>query len=246
MAGPGSGAAGRARGWRWARASGAAGPATGRAPGRASGAAGRATGTGGPGSAAAAPGTGTAGPGGGRARARGTAGRASGAAGPASGTGTAGSGVGLQSTTGGGRHKKCPRQLGGTRVHPGWMGGAWRAAAGGMRLGWMPPKGCPGALQSPGDEGRQRALRFSQPPAPLTAVEALLLQQRAEDLALQGAEVPQAAQLLRQLRVGQRQVHPAAGTARSPRAEHPGPQASSTLPAPGTVGAPKMTPNRAP
>lgn len=87
---------------------------------------------------------------------------------------------------------------------------------------------------------------FRSAPAPLTAVEALLLQQRAEDLALQGAEVPQAAQLLRQLRVGQRQVHPAAGTARSPRAEHPGPRASSTLPAPGTVGAPKMPPNRAP
>lgn len=63
------------------------------------------------------------------------------------------------------------------------------------------------------------ALCFLQPPLPraaplafLTTIEALLLQQCTEDLALQGAEVPQAAQLLRQLRVGQRQVHPVSKT----------------------------------
>jgi len=92
----------------------------------------------------------------------------------------------------------------------------------GCSLGGMLPAG---AQHRPEDDGSQcgppvfclpaPSGRGVQPPGPpLTAVEALLLQQGTEDLALQGAEVPQAAQLLCQLRVGQRQVHPAAGTKR--------------------------------
>lgn len=253
--GPGSGAAGRARGWRGARANGAAGPETGRVPGRVNGAAGLEIGTEGPVSAVAAPGIGTEGPEGGRERARGTAGRASGAAGLGNGTETEENGADLRGEGGRG-HRKSPRQVGSVRpVRVGRHGGG----AGGYGMERWPQQGRPGlavprsgarsrdadrmgaprtdahgtdeALHQPHREGSQRPLFLTAPSAQaaplLTTVEALLLQQRTQDLALQGAEVAQAAQLLRQLRVGQRQVHPVSRTELSHRTMH-GPAGTTT------------------
>lgn len=103
--------------------------------------------------------------------------------------------------------------------------GSWRGTLWGRDIAGQGYSGSDG-WDAPGDGHRwssapagpwgrpARSPRFSPPRRPLTAVEALVLQQRAEDLALQGAEAAQPAQLLRQLRVGQRQVHPAAGTQR--------------------------------